>query len=145
MSIPLDQTPTYRHTAAGPGCSSLHPIWKIDESGSDATNNKGLSENRVYSQWNSHLIGIMIINQWVYGYTIFRHTHMMYGMFVALVDRFPYYIYSLWYLAYSPISSVVFQVPTNSSINHHVSVLFSIKMIVKQPNHTSCLTTILDG
>ena len=25
----------------------------------------------------SHLIGIMIINQWVYGYTIFRHTHMM--------------------------------------------------------------------
>ena len=36
----------------------------------------GLSENRVYSQWNSHLIGIMIINQWVYGYTIFRHTHV---------------------------------------------------------------------
>ena len=25
----------------------------------------GLSENRVYSQWNSHLIGIMIINHWV--------------------------------------------------------------------------------
>ena len=34
----------------------------------------GLSENRVYSQWNSHLIGIMIINH--YGYTIFRHTHL---------------------------------------------------------------------
>ena len=27
--------------------------------------NMGLSENRVYSQWNSHLIGIMIINHWV--------------------------------------------------------------------------------
>ena len=26
---------------------------------------KGLSENRVYSQWNSHLMGIMIINHWV--------------------------------------------------------------------------------
>ena len=25
----------------------------------------GMSENRVYSQWNSHLIGIMIINHWV--------------------------------------------------------------------------------
>ena len=25
----------------------------------------GLSENRVYSQWNSHLIGIMIINHWL--------------------------------------------------------------------------------
>ena len=36
----------------------------------------GLSENRVYSQWNSHLIGIMIINHWVQGYTIFRQTHM---------------------------------------------------------------------
>ena len=23
----------------------------------------------------SHLIGIMIINHWLYGYTIFRHTH----------------------------------------------------------------------
>ena len=37
----------------------------------------GLSENRVYSQWNSHLIGIMIINQWVYGYAIFRHTQLL--------------------------------------------------------------------
>ena len=27
--------------------------------------NMGLSENRVYSQWNSHLLGIMIINHWV--------------------------------------------------------------------------------
>ena len=27
--------------------------------------NMGLSENWVYSQWNSHLIGIMIINHWV--------------------------------------------------------------------------------
>ena len=27
--------------------------------------NLGLSENRVYSQTNSHLIGIMIINHWV--------------------------------------------------------------------------------
>ena len=26
--------------------------------------NLGLSENRVYPQWNSHLIGIMIINHW---------------------------------------------------------------------------------
>ena len=25
---------------------------------------------------NSHLIGIMIINHWVIGYTIFRHTHL---------------------------------------------------------------------
>ena len=26
---------------------------------------QGVSENRVYSHWNSHLIGIMIINHWV--------------------------------------------------------------------------------
>ena len=37
---------------------------------------KGLSENRVYSQWNSHLIGIMISKTiGKMGYTIFRHTH----------------------------------------------------------------------
>ena len=35
----------------------------------------GLSENRVYSQWNSHLIGIMIINHWVqWVHDIFRQT-----------------------------------------------------------------------
>ena len=36
----------------------------------------GMSENGVYSQWNSHLVGIMIINHWVIGYTIFRQTQM---------------------------------------------------------------------
>ena len=38
----------------------VHRIWTL-------TNMKymGLSENRVYSQWNSHLIGIMIIDHWV--------------------------------------------------------------------------------
>ena len=35
-----------------------------------------MSENVLYPQWNSHLIGIMIINHWVLGYTIFRQTHM---------------------------------------------------------------------
>ena len=36
----------------------------------------GLSENRVYSQWNSHLIGIMIINHWVQWGTPFSDTPM---------------------------------------------------------------------
>ena len=35
----------------------------------------GLSENRVYSQWNSHLIGIMIINHWVQWGTNHFQTH----------------------------------------------------------------------
>ena len=39
----------------------------------------GLSENRLYSQWNSHLVGIMIINIGKMGYTIFRHTQMRFG------------------------------------------------------------------
>ena len=30
-----------------------------------------------YTPNYSHLIGIMIINHWVYGYTIFRHTHLL--------------------------------------------------------------------
>ena len=34
----------------------------------------GLSENRVYSQWNSHLIGILIINHWVKRGTLFSDT-----------------------------------------------------------------------
>ena len=38
----------------------------------------GLSENRVYSQWNSHLIGIMIINHWVIGVHYFQ-THPYFG------------------------------------------------------------------
>ena len=41
----------------------------------------GLSENRVYPQWNSHLIGIMISK--TIGFfgvlTIFRHTHIKHG------------------------------------------------------------------
>ena len=37
---------------------------------------KSLSENRVYSQWNSHLVGIMISKTiGKMGYTIFRQTH----------------------------------------------------------------------
>ena len=36
----------------------------------------GMSENGVYPQWNSHLVGIMIMNHWVQGYTIFRQTQM---------------------------------------------------------------------
>ena len=40
--------------------------------------NLGLSENRVYSQWNSHLIGIMISKTiGCRGTTIFRHTHLL--------------------------------------------------------------------
>ena len=35
-----------------------------------------MSENGVYPQWNSYLVGIMIINHWVQGYTIFRQTHI---------------------------------------------------------------------
>jgi len=38
----------------------------------------GLSENRVYSQWNSHLIGIMIMKTigLIGVHNIFRHTHI---------------------------------------------------------------------
>ena len=44
----------------------------------------GMSENGVYPQWNSNLVGIMIINHWVYGYTIFRHSHMGVGQNLLL-------------------------------------------------------------
>ena len=50
--------------------------WENKQKFQNTNQYMGLSENRVYSQWNSNLIGIMIINQWVYGYTIFRHTHI---------------------------------------------------------------------
>ena len=51
-------------------CHLLHAaeIWVIlDEGRLEEAHqvNMGLSENRVYSQWNSHLIGIMIINHWL--------------------------------------------------------------------------------
>ena len=46
-----------------------------------------LSENRVYSQWNSHLIGIMIINHWVSGYTIVRHSHLLTSSLSRSEDR----------------------------------------------------------
>ena len=37
-----------------------------------------------YTPNYSLLVGIMIINQWVYGYTIFRQTHMTFGRDLAL-------------------------------------------------------------
>ena len=42
----------------------------------------GLSENRVHSQWNSHLIGIMISKTIGYNgvHDIFRHTHIATNM-----------------------------------------------------------------
>ena len=52
--------------------------WAVPITSEKHSNNyMGLSENRVYSQWNNHLIGIMIINHWVQGDTIFRHTHIL--------------------------------------------------------------------
>ena len=52
----------------------------------------GLSENRVYSQWNSHLIGIMIINHWVWGFSLFSDTPIFLhtsssGRFLQRSDR----------------------------------------------------------
>ena len=38
----------------------------------------GLSENGVYSQWHSHLIGIMIINHWVFRGTLHFQTNSRY-------------------------------------------------------------------
>jgi hypothetical protein len=37
----------------------------------------------------SHLIGIMIINHWVYGYTILRHTHMKIKHDVRWINDIP--------------------------------------------------------
>ena len=39
-------------------------------------NHLGMAEIGVYPKWNSHLVGIMIINHPVWGYTIFRQTHL---------------------------------------------------------------------
>ena len=59
-----------------------------------ADDNMGLSENRVYSQWNSHLIGIMISKTiGKMGYTIFRHTHI--GTSSIAIIRLPGIIQSL--------------------------------------------------
>ena len=43
----------------------LDQTQKMGDSMDRSFNHMGLSENRAYSQWNSHLIRIMIINQWV--------------------------------------------------------------------------------
>ena len=49
----------------------------------------GLSENRVYSQWNSHLIGIMISKTIGYNgvHNIFRHTHVVFIQWMVLLCR----------------------------------------------------------
>ena len=48
----------------------------------------GLSENRVYSQWNSHFIGIMISKTIGYNgvFPIFRHTHMSWRTVLSEVN-----------------------------------------------------------
>ena len=43
----------------------------------------GLSENRVYSQWNSHLIGIMISKTIGFRGTLFSDTHPIEAMFTT--------------------------------------------------------------
>ena len=57
-------------------CTVLYmcPIYCKSWETSKSSKLLGLSENRVYSQWNSYLIGIMIINHWVWGYTTFSDT-----------------------------------------------------------------------
>ena len=56
------------------------PVPSKKETGLTETDNcnLGLSENQVYSQWNSHLIGIMISKTIGYNgvHNIFRHTHL---------------------------------------------------------------------
>ena len=52
-----DVTCALRQSSLGAqGCFMVQKVAKRD---------MGLSEKRVYSQWNSHLLGIMIINHWV--------------------------------------------------------------------------------
>ena len=43
----------------------------------------------VYTPNYSHLVGIMIINHWVWGYTIFRHTHMLLLYFYHFLSNCP--------------------------------------------------------
>ena len=60
--------PGGRPTASGQGLLQLPGLGKLDFFHGpilELWRHMGLSENRVYSQWNSHLIGIMIINHWV--------------------------------------------------------------------------------
>ena len=44
-----------------------YPIWLVVTGTMEfsLTFHMGMFENRVYSQWNSHLVGTMIINHWV--------------------------------------------------------------------------------
>ena len=56
----------------------------------------GLSENRLYSQWNSHLVGIMIINHWENGVHYFQ-THPN-----AFRKGLPLKTFSPWLLGSSP-------------------------------------------
>ena len=50
----------------------------------------GLSENRVYSQWNSHLIGFLIINHWVKRGTLFsdKPTSSPHSCWELLISQF---------------------------------------------------------
>ena len=59
-------TPSWGHSSAFFGMNHslilYDPIW--------------VCLKMVYTPNYSHLVGIMIINHWVWGYTSFRHTHM---------------------------------------------------------------------
>ena len=58
--VPLRASPSWRtsHADESANSGSATNCWSC----SNHFQHMGLSENRVYSQWNSHLIGIMIIN-----------------------------------------------------------------------------------
>ena len=72
----LDSRSSLDWSVSFPSAKGLARSSKMDHLDKHVELHMSLSENRVYSQWNSHLIGIMIINHWVWGYTIFRQTHM---------------------------------------------------------------------
>ena len=57
---------------------SLYMSWDLMIFGGTNQDHMGLFENRVYSQWNSHLIGIMISKTSGFRgiHDIFRHTHI---------------------------------------------------------------------
>ena len=71
------------------GCEEVHPVIFFVKYASSpwwfSRGYMGMSENGVYPQWNSHLVGIMISKTiGCRGYTIFRQIHIVFTLYVFL-------------------------------------------------------------
>ena len=100
----------------------------------------GLSENRVYSQWNSHLIGIMISKTIGYNgvLTIFRHTQISLVLIPALIDQ----SFQARDRSYSHLLKLIYLLPWRKTYGILKSYFLGDKrhwIRIRSPKHASSL------